>query len=60
MVNPAVTAMFASSGVYNANVHISPIAAAVIGVLALLFTFAVTNISAMRVRSITVYELLSE
>ena len=59
-VNPAMTAMFASTGVHNANVHIYPPAAVVIGVLALLFTFAVTNISAMRIKHITVYELLSE
>ena len=60
MVNPAITAMFASSGVYNANVHISTTAAALVGVLTLLFTFAVANVSAIRIRRITVYELLSE
>ena len=59
-VNPAITAMFASSGVYNANVHISPPVAAVIGLLALAFTFAVSHLSAMRIRRVTVYELLSE
>ena len=59
-VNPAVTAMFAGSGVYSANVYISPAVAAGIGALSLLFTFAVAHISAMRIKRITVYELVSE
>ena len=59
-VNPAITAMFATTGVYNANVYISPVAVAVIGVFTMLFTFTVANISAMRIKHITVYELLSE
>jgi putative ABC transport system permease protein len=59
-VNPALTVMFTSSGVHNANVHIYPPAAAAIGLLTLLFTLAVTNILARRIKHITVYELLSE
>jgi putative ABC transport system permease protein len=59
-VNAAVTAMFSVTGVHNANVHIYPPAAVAIGLLTLLFTFAVTNISAKRIRHITVYELLAE
>ena len=59
-VNPAITAMFASSGVFNANVHIYTPAAVLIGVIVLMFTFAVVLLSAMRIRRITVYELLSE
>ena len=59
-VNPAITAMFASSGVYSANVHIYPPIAALIGIAVLLFTFAVALLSAMRIKRITVYELLSE
>ena len=60
MVNPAITAMFSSTGVYNANVYIYPPAAIAIGILTLLFSFAVVNISAMRIRRITAYELISE
>ena len=60
MVNPAITAMFSSTGVYNANVHILPLVVVMIGALTLLFTLAVINISAARIRRITVYELLAE
>ena len=60
VVNPAITAMFASSGVYNANVYISSPAAVAIGVLVLLFTFAAAHVSAMRIKHITAYELVSE
>jgi len=59
-VNPAVSAMFASTGVSDANVHIYPQAAAAIGIAVLLFTFAVVYISALRIKHISVYELLSE
>ena len=60
LVNPAVTAMFTGTGVYNADVHIYPPAVVLIGLLTLLFTFAVVAVSATRIRRITVYELLSE
>jgi ABC-type antimicrobial peptide transport system permease subunit len=59
-VNPAMTAMFSSTGVHNANVFIYPPAAIIVGLLTLVFTFAVTNIAAKRIKRITVYELLSE
>ena len=59
-VNPAISAIFYSSGVYNANVHIYPPLAALIGFFVLVFTLAVTYFSAMRIKRITVYELLTE
>ncbi|MCL2717903.1 MAG: ABC transporter permease [Lachnospiraceae bacterium] len=59
-VNPAVTAMFASTGTYNANVYIYPLAAVIIGFLILLFTYMVINLSAKGIKHITVYELISE
>ena len=58
--NPLLEQLFAFSGIYNASFAISPIAVTLIGATALLVTFAVANISAMRIRHISVYELLSE
>ncbi|MCL2125750.1 MAG: ABC transporter permease [Oscillospiraceae bacterium] len=60
MVNPAVTAMFTSTGVYNANVHIYSLAAAAIGAIVLVFTLAAVYVSASKIKRITVYELLAE
>ena len=58
--NPALELMFASTGIYNASFTVSPVAVTLIGLLALAVTYTVAIISAMRIRHISVYELISE
>ena len=58
--NPLLGQMFAYTGIYNSSFTVSPIAVTIIGTLALLVTFTVANISAMRIKRISVYELISE
>ena len=52
LVNPMMTALFAGSGVYNANIYASPLTTVVLAVLTLIFTLAVANISAMSIKRI--------
>ena len=58
--NPVLGKIFAFSGIYNSSFAVSSIATVLIGVLTLVVTYAVANISAMRIKHISVYELLSE
>ena len=60
LVNPAFTAMFGSTGVYNANIYANLPMTAALGALALLYTLAAANVAAIRIRHISVYELISE
>jgi len=58
--SPILGVMLAATGLYNASFAVSPIAVTVIGALALLVTYTVANISAKRIKHVSVYELLSE
>ena len=60
LANPLLSALFSSTGIYNASFAINPAAVAAIGVIAMLTIFFVANISAMRIKHISVYELLTE
>jgi ABC-type antimicrobial peptide transport system permease subunit len=60
LVNPAMDAMLASEGAFGTELILDPLLIALVGALTLAVTFVVANRSAMRIRRITVYELLSE
>ena len=60
LVNPVFEAMLANEGVMNASFSTDPLVIALVIALTLLAAFSVAHISAMRIKNITVYELLSE
>ena len=60
LVNPAMSAALYSSGVYSADFVVNRSVIILIGVLVLSVTYGMANFSAMRIRHISVYELLTE
>ena len=60
LANPFLEAMFSRMGIYNASFTVNPIAIMFIGIVVLLVTYTVANISAARIKRISVYELISE
>jgi hypothetical protein len=59
-VSPAKGLALAAAGAENVELAVNPLAIAVLGAVILLVTYIVANISAMRIKHISVYELLSE
>ena len=60
LVNPAFDVMLASEGVLDAALVLDPLLITLVGALTLTATFVVAHASAMRIKNISVYELLSE
>lgn len=60
LVNPAFAVMLGSMGVKNATFTVNPVVIAVVGLLIILITFGIATFSAMRIKNISAYELLSE
>ena len=60
LVNPLMGVMLGASGVANPSLEINPLVVALVGVLLLVVTYVAANISAKRIKHISVYELLSE
>lgn len=60
LVNPVMGSMLASTGAYGAVFVVNPLIIAIVGGLILLATFIVADISAKRIKNVSVYELLSE
>ncbi len=60
VTNPFISLMFSSTGVHNAGIYANPLTTAIIAVFMLLFTFAAAHLSAIRIKHVTVYDLLSE
>ena len=60
MLSPALSLMFASAGVSNTSLSMNPLVVLVLGAAIVLVTYLVANVSAMRIKRISVYELLSE
>lgn len=60
LVNPAFGAAFQTMGVANSTLAVNPVVMLVVGLLIVAVTFAISVISAMRIRRISAYELLSE
>lgn len=58
--SPALTALLASAGAYGSMFAVNPLIVIVIGAIFLLAAFAVADISAKSIKSITAYELISE
>lgn len=59
-VNPAMTAIMSSQGVYKAELAVSMPMIILLGMAIGLATFFIANTSAMRIKNISAYELLSE
>ena len=60
LVNPAFNAMLKSEGILNATFTIDPLLISLVGAMIIAVTFVVANASAMRIKKISAYELLSE
>lgn len=60
LVSPFFVAVFRSSGVKNAEIAVQPAGIVAAGLLIILVTFGIAMFSAMRIRRISAYELLSE
>ena len=60
ILSPALSLMFASAGVSNISMSMNPLAVLALGIAIILVTYLVANVSAMKIKRISVYELLSE
>ena len=59
-VSPAMGLALSAAGAENVSLAVNPLVITVLGAVILLVTYIVANTSAMRIKSISVYELLSE
>ena len=60
LVNPTMSAMLAEQGAYGLQFTASPLVILLAGLVITAVTFAVSNFFAMRIKKISVYELISE
>jgi putative ABC transport system permease protein len=59
-VSPAMGAALSAAGAENVALAVDPLIVTILGAVILLVTYIVANISALRIKHISVYELLTE
>ena len=60
IVNPVFEAEFSMMGVKNASFAVDPVGIAIVGLIIIFVTFGIVIFSAMKIKHISAYELLSE